>query len=174
MKDEKRGQYRGRCDGLIKSIHENNYFIHNCNTYHGSSGGVIVNKNNNLVVGIHIGEYKSKNPDEVSNLDTFIKYIIEDIKIKINNIMKVNEIEKTNEENIKEIIPIKTDEVKNVLSSNDIKKDNTKNEKIIEDLHKTSIDECKEVFDLFDKDKDGAIETKELGDVMRALGVYLT
>ena len=129
MKDEKRGQYRGRCDGLIKSIHENNYFIHNCNTYHGSSGGVIVNKNNNLVVGIHIGEYKSKNPDEVSNLDTFIKYIIEDIKIKINNIMKVNEIEKTNEENIKEIIPIKTDEVKNVLSSNDIKKDNTENDK---------------------------------------------
>ena len=61
-----------------------------------------------------------------------------------------------------------------MLSSNDIKKDNTKNEKIIEDLHKASIDEYKEVFHLFDKDKDGAIETKELGDVMRALRVYLT
>ena len=176
MKDEKRGQYRGHCDGLIKSIIGNNYFIHNCNAYHGSSGGVIVNKNNNLVVGIHIGEYKSKNPDEVSNLGTFIKYIIEDIKIKNNNIMKVNEVEKTNEENIKEIIPIKTDEVKNVLSSNDIKKDNTENDKKIyfEDLDKESIDECKEVFDLFDKDKDGAIETKELGHVLNALGVNPT
>ncbi len=172
MKDEKRGQYRGHYDGLIKSIYENNYFIHDCNTYYGSSGGVIVNKNNNLVVGIHLGECKSKKQNEVSNLGTFIKYIIEDIKIKNNNIMKVNEVETINEENIKEIIPKKTDEVKNVLSSNDIKKDNTENNKKIyfEDLDKKTIDECKEVFDLFDKDKDGAIETKELGYVLNALG----
>ena len=68
MKDEKRGQYRGHCDGLIKSIYQNNYFIHDCNTYLGSSGGVIVNKNNNLVVGMHTGEFKSDNPNEVCNL----------------------------------------------------------------------------------------------------------
>jgi calmodulin len=37
-------------------------------------------------------------------------------------------------------------------------------------LGEDKINECKEVFDLFDKDKDGAITTKELGDVMRALG----
>ena len=91
--------------------------------------------------------------------------------------MKVNEVEKTNEENIKEIIPLKTDEIKNVLSSNDIKKDNTENDKKIilkTFIKKKSIDECKEVFDLFDKDKDGAIETKELGHILNALGVNPT
>ncbi len=36
------------------------------------------------------------------------------------------------------------------------------------------ISECREVFDLFDKDKDGAITAKELGDVMRALGANPT
>ncbi len=30
--------------------------------------------------------------------------------------------------------------------------------------------ECREVFDLFDKDKDGTITIKELADVLRALG----
>ena len=34
--------------------------------------------------------------------------------------------------------------------------------------------ECKEVFELFDDDKDGAITTKELGYVMRALGINPT
>ena len=41
-------------------------------------------------------------------------------------------------------------------------------------LQEDKVAECKEVFDLFDKDKDGAITTKELGDVMRALGANPT
>ena len=47
----------GHCDGLINKI-DKSLFIHDCNTYPGSSGGVIVNKNNNLVIGMHIGDYK--------------------------------------------------------------------------------------------------------------------
>lgn len=41
-------------------------------------------------------------------------------------------------------------------------------------LQEEKICECREVFDLFDKDKDGAITVKELGDVMRALGANPT
>ncbi len=41
-------------------------------------------------------------------------------------------------------------------------------------LQEEKISECREVFDLFDKDKDGAITVKELGDVMRALGANPT
>jgi len=41
-------------------------------------------------------------------------------------------------------------------------------------LPKEKLDECKEIFDYYDRDKDGAIHTKELGDLMRALGANPT
>ena len=41
-------------------------------------------------------------------------------------------------------------------------------------LSEEQVSECREVFDLFDKDKDGAITVKELGDVLRALGANPT
>ncbi len=37
-------------------------------------------------------------------------------------------------------------------------------------LPEDKIMQCEEVFDLFDKNKDGSITTNELGDVLRALG----
>ena len=74
---------RGHSSGLIKKI--NNYnFIHDCNTYKGSSGGVIVNKNNNCVIGMHKGELETKVKnikDKVINIGIFIKDIIENIKL---------------------------------------------------------------------------------------------
>ena len=45
----------GLSNGLIKII-KNDKFIYTCNTYPGSSGGVIVNQNTNCVIGIHEGE----------------------------------------------------------------------------------------------------------------------
>jgi calmodulin len=43
-----------------------------------------------------------------------------------------------------------------------------------DDFPKDKHDECKEVFDLFDKDRDGTINLKELGDVLRTLGANPT
>ena len=42
---------------------------------------------------------------------------------------------------------------------------------MVENLHDEKIKECTKIFNLFDTNKDGKIDTKELGDVMRALGV---
>ena len=39
-----------------------------------------------------------------------------------------------------------------------------------EQLQEEKVTECKEVFDLFDKDKDGSINEKELGNILRSLG----
>ena len=68
---------RGHSDGLILFV-ENFNFVHNCNTYDGCSGSVIVNKKNNLVIGIHKGELKH-NGQKILNVGIFIKNIIEDI-----------------------------------------------------------------------------------------------
>ena len=43
-----------------------------------------------------------------------------------------------------------------------------------EQFQEEKVTECKEVFDLFDKNKHGAITTKKLGNVMRALVTNLT
>ena len=48
------GQKRGHDSGNISSIGKG-YFIHDCNTYPGCSGGVIVNKIKNSVIGMHRG-----------------------------------------------------------------------------------------------------------------------
>ena len=72
MKNKK----RGHSDGLIKYINKF-YFVHNCNTYPGCSGAVIVNKNNNLVIGIHKGELET---NKILNVGIFLKNILEDIK----------------------------------------------------------------------------------------------
>ena len=39
-------------------------------------------------------------------------------------------------------------------------------------MNDDKLNECKTVFDIFDKDKDGKIAKKELGDVIRILGTY--
>ena len=73
MKNKK----RGHSDGLIKGIKQF-WFVHNCNTYPGCSGAVIVNKNNNLVIGVHKGELETEKK-LILNVGIFIKYILEDI-----------------------------------------------------------------------------------------------
>ena len=74
-----KGGERGNDNGNIIKIEENN-FIHNCNTYEGCSGGVIVNKNKNSVIGMHRGSFKNSKNEEVQNSGIFIKDIIDDIK----------------------------------------------------------------------------------------------
>ena len=68
---------RGHDDGVIKII-DKFLFVHNCNTLPGSSGGVIINKNNGLVIGLHKGEYKGK------NVGIFIRHIIRQIILNRN------------------------------------------------------------------------------------------
>lgn len=78
---------RGHSSGLIKKI-DNYNFVHDCNSYSGSSGGVIVNKNNNCVIGIHKGSLETKEKkykNMVLNIGVFIKDIIEDIKLPKDN-----------------------------------------------------------------------------------------
>ena len=59
-----KGEERGHDSGIIFKIEENN-FIHNCNTYPGCSGGVIVNKIKNSVIGIHRGSIKNSRNEEI-------------------------------------------------------------------------------------------------------------
>ena len=89
---------RGHSNGLIKGIDKTkNYFYHNCNMDPGSSGGVIVNKNNNCVIGIHIGAIKNNN--EILNCGLFMHNIIEDI-IYQNTKNIINEKNKNSERKI--------------------------------------------------------------------------
>ena len=65
----------GFSHGLIKKC-ESPYFLYNCNTYPGCSGGCIVNQANNNVIGIHKGEY----PEDGLNVGIFFMEIIKYIK----------------------------------------------------------------------------------------------
>ena len=68
--------------GFIKKC-EDCFFVHTCNTYEGCSGGCIVNKANNCVIGIHRGEIKIKNNvgnKKPINQGIFLRDIIKGIK----------------------------------------------------------------------------------------------
>ena len=83
--------------GYIVKV-EDNKILHNCNTNPGCSGGAIIEKINNSIIGMHKGSYQNK-----INIGIFIKYIINDIKnsdyfkiIKNDNINDLNSIKKSN------------------------------------------------------------------------------
>ena len=70
----------GLADGLIKKCIDC-FFVHTCNTYEGCSGGCIVNKANNCVIGIHRGEIEIKNGNKNPiNQGIFLRDIIKRIK----------------------------------------------------------------------------------------------
>ena len=69
---------RGHSPGIIKYI-QDHLFAHNCNTDPGCSGGAIVNKNNNCIIGLHRGEIIKKK--KIINCGIFIKNIIDNIKL---------------------------------------------------------------------------------------------
>ena len=78
-------------EGLTYSVDritniENNLIEHICKTDYGSSGAPILNLENNKVIGIHIGNYKSKN----CYFGEFIKLAIDDFIRKYKPI-KTNE-----------------------------------------------------------------------------------
>ena len=64
----------GLSDGIIKK-NEDYFFIHNCNAFPGCSGGCIVNKFNNCVIGIHRAGIK-----EGINQGIYISNVIKCIK----------------------------------------------------------------------------------------------
>ena len=73
-----KNQRRGHANGLIKRIDKHS-FVHNCNTDKGCSGGAIVNKNNNCIIGIHKGELVNPLVKKGINVGIFIYDIINDI-----------------------------------------------------------------------------------------------
>ena len=66
-------------NGIIKNS-KGCKFAYTCNTYPGCSGGCIVNKYDNCVIGIHQGEKKGTGNKNVVNLGIFIRDIIKYIK----------------------------------------------------------------------------------------------
>ena len=101
-----KGEERGYDSGNITKIVDNN-FIHNCNTYQGCSGGVIVNKIKNSVIGMHRGNINNSRNEEIQNVGIFIKDIIDDIKKYPVSETKGDEIEDKREMNIIDEINIK-------------------------------------------------------------------
>ena len=61
-------------DGVI-SENINPFFLYTCNTYKGCSGGCIVKKSNNCVIGIHRGFHPKKQKNEGIYIRNVIKYI---------------------------------------------------------------------------------------------------
>ena len=114
----------GLSNGLIKII-KNGQFIYTCNTYPGSSGGVIVNQNTNSIIGMHRGECqeankKNKNKKINLNIGIFMRIILDDINSNNSNLEKYFENNKDNEEN----------EEINIENNNDIEiKTSNKNNK---------------------------------------------
>ena len=43
---------------------------------------------------------------------------------------------------------------------------------MIINISEEQIEQCREIFNLYDKDGDGTIDSRELGDIMRSLGIY--
>ena len=89
----------GLSNGLIKSV-KNGQFIYTCNTYPGSSGGVIVNQNTNCIIGMHRGECKEANKKKKNlNIGIFMRSVIDDINSNNSNLEKYIENNKDNEKN---------------------------------------------------------------------------
>ena len=76
--------------GLEKK--DKNNFIHKCKTSNGSSGSPIFNLSTNKVIGIHKSYIKSVNKDykDFSNLGTFLKYPLLEMKEKNSNNININ------------------------------------------------------------------------------------
>ena len=72
--------------GKILDI-ENNIIKHSVFTKEGSSGSALIKRyNNNLIIGIHYGSQKDKNPNKyLYNVATPFGIIIKDIKYQLNN-----------------------------------------------------------------------------------------
>ena len=68
----------GLSNGLIKNI-KDQLFLYTCNTFPGSSGGVILDQITNCIVGIHKGECNLADNKGNINVGIFIRSIIDDM-----------------------------------------------------------------------------------------------
>ena len=117
--------------GIIVSIPKNSYyFLHDCNTDPGSSGGPIILIDNFHIIGIHKGYYK---PVE-KNIGIFLNYIINNIKKEKYLIKsKKEEIPKKHKNKIVEIY-------ENLISKNDKEIIKNQEEFSIFKIYKNSIE----------------------------------